>query len=137
MDYMADHSASRGIFKKQPDQIDFSYTLEHEGVVLGVGGITLINLTTAWLWLDLSEFAKKYIKTCYKVISEWLEILVKDKGIVRTQCYVEEDFEEAIRLVKHLGLHYEFTMLNFVGKKSAYMFVKFYGISDDKIDKQE
>lgn len=126
IDAVKGNSISRGILSKQPEVIDFSYTLEHNGKVLGIGGIRLINLTTCWLWVDMSKYAKEHIKTCYRVISEWLEILMKDKGIIRAQCYIEEDFEEAMRLVKHLGLHYEFTMPNFVGNKPACMFVRFF-----------
>lgn len=136
IDAVKDNSISRGILSKQPQEIDFSYALRHEGKVLGIGGIRLINLTSCWLWVDMSKYAREHIKTCYRVISEWFEILMKDKGIIRAQCYIEADFEEAIRLVRHLGLHYEFTMPNFVGKKPACMFVRFFfGVSDDICDK--
>lgn len=122
-----DDSISRGILSKQPEVIDFSYALEHEGKILGIGGIRLINLTTAWCWLDLTHYAGKHITTVYRVIKEWTDILVKDKGIKRLQAYIETDFPEAIRIVEHLGFHLESTMPNFVDGKPAYLFVKYTG----------
>lgn len=137
IDAVKGNSISRGILSKQPQEIDFSYALRHEGKVLVIGGIRLINTTTAWCWVDLTHHAGERIITVYRAIKEWMEILCRDKGIKRLQCYVEIDFEEAMRLVKHLGLRYEFTMPYFVGKKPAYMFVRFFGVSDDICDKQE
>ncbi|KKL27675.1 hypothetical protein LCGC14_2382790 [marine sediment metagenome] len=126
IDAVKDNSVSRGILSKQPEVIDFGYTLEHEGKILGIGGIRLINTTTAWAWVDLTHYAGERIITVYRVIKEWMEILAKDKGIKRLQAYIETDFEEAIRLVKHLGFHYEYTMSKFVGNKPACMFVRFF-----------
>lgn len=126
IDAVKDDSISRGILSKQPEIIDFGYTLEHEGKVLGIGGIRFINMTTAWAWVDLTHYAGEHIITVYRVIKEWMELLAKDKGIKRLQAYIETDFEEAIRLVKHLGFHYEYTMPNFVGNKPTRMFVRFF-----------
>lgn len=124
IDFVADHSVSRGISKHQPERIDYCYTLEHEGKVLCIGGFRLINLTTAWCWLDLTDVAGVYIIVCYRVIKEWLDIFVEEHGIKRLQCYVECDFPEAIRMVEHLGFKEESVMKNFVGDKGAYMYVK-------------
>ncbi len=120
-------SISRGILSKQPEVIDYGYTLEHEGKILGIGGIRLINLTTCWCWFDLTHYAGEHIITVYRVIKEWTEILMKDKGIIRAQCYIEVDFPESVRMVKHLGFSYESTMPKFVGSKSAYLYVKYFG----------
>ncbi len=120
-------SISRGILSKQPEVIDFGYTLEHEGKILGIGGIRLINLTTCWCWLDLTHYLSEHIITAYRVISEWMIILAKDKGIKRMQCYIEVDFPESVRMVKHLGFHQEHIMPKFVGEKSAYLYVKYFG----------
>ncbi len=130
LDFMADNSVSRGIQKHCPEQIDYCYTLEHEGNVLGVGGLRFINLTTMWCWLDMTHLASEYIIVCYRVIKEWMDIFVKEHSIKRLQCYIEKDFEEAIRMVQHLGFKYESTMPNFVGNCPAYLYVKFYGVSD-------
>lgn len=123
--YIADHSVSRGIFKKQPDEIDFCYTLEHENEPLGIGGIRLINTTTAWCWVDLSDKAKDHIIIIYRVIKEWMDIVCKEKGIKRLQAYIEYDFPEAVRMVEHLGFHMEFVMPRFINDKSAYMYVRY------------
>ncbi len=124
MDFIANHSVSRGIQKRCPEQIEYCYTLEHEGKVLGIGGFRLINITTAWAWLDMTDLAGEYIVVCYRVIKEWIDIFVEEHGIKRLQAYVECDFEEAIRMVKHLGFHKESVMENFTGDKDAFMFVR-------------
>ncbi len=124
IDFVAKYSVSRGISKYQPECIDYMYTLEHEGEVLGIGGFRLINPTTSWCWVDMTELAKKDIRTSYRVIKEWIDIFAKEHGLKRLQCYVETDFEEAIRMVQHLGFGYEFTMKSFIDDKDAFMYVK-------------
>ena len=125
LDYLADHSVSRGIQSKQPSAIEYLYTLEHEGVPLGVGGFRLINLTTAWCWVNLSDKMKHgHVIPTYRVIKEWIEMFTKEHGIKRLQAYVEVDFPEAIRMVEHLGFEQESIMKNFVGDKDAAMFVR-------------
>lgn len=124
-DYLAEHSLSRGIQKYQPEQIDYCYTLEHEGKPLIMGGFHIINLTTCWCWLDLAT--KDNILTAYRTIKEWLVLFAKEHGIKRLQAYVECDFPEAIRTVEHLGFIRESVMYNFIGDKDAYMYVRFIG----------
>jgi len=124
LDYLADHSVSRGIQSKQPSAIEYLYTLEHEGVPLGVGGFRLINLTTAWCWVDISEASRGHMITCYRVIKDWIDLFVEEHGIKRLQAYVEPNFPEAIRMVEHLGFEQESIMKNFVGDKDAAMFVR-------------
>jgi len=121
------NSISRGILSNQPEIVDYNYTLEHKGKILGIGGIRLINMTTAWAWVDLTHYAGEHIITVYRVIKEWMEILAKDKGIKRLQAYVETDFPEAVRVVEHLGFHQESVMPKFVGNKFAYLYTKFIG----------
>jgi RimJ/RimL family protein N-acetyltransferase len=126
LDFLADHSVSRGITKHQPECVDYCYTLEHEGKVLGIGGFRLINLTTAWCWLDMSDLAGGHIITSYRVSKKWMEIFAKEHGIKRLQAYIEASFPEAIRTVEHLGFHKESTMSNFVGNQPAYLYVRFF-----------
>lgn len=138
VEFVKEHSVSRGVLGKQPERIDYCYTLEDEGKILGIGGISLITPTTCWCWFDATEYVKEHWKTAYRVISEYLEILMKEKGIIRAQAYVGSDFPAAVRTVVHLGFHRESLMPNFVGKKPAYLYVRFFdGISDDKRNKQE
>lgn len=129
IEFVSKHSVSQGVLSKQPDTIDFSYCLEHEGKVLGIGGIRLINLTTCWCWIDLTHYAGKHIIAVYRVIKEWSEILAKDKGIKRMQAYIRVDFPDAIRTVEHLGFVKEFDkpMKDFVDNKDAFMYVKIIG----------
>lgn len=127
IDAVKDKSISKGILHKQPETIDYNYALEHKGKVLGIGGIRLINETTTWAWVDMSKDAEEHIITVYRVIKEWLEILARDKRIKRLQAYVEVDFPKAVRMVEHLGFHQESVMPKFVGEKSAYLYVRFFG----------
>jgi RimJ/RimL family protein N-acetyltransferase len=124
---VAGNSMSRGILHKQPAAIEFDYCLEHEGKILAVGGFRLINETTAWAWLDMTNHAKDHLIGVYRVTKEWMRTLTEELGVKRLQAYVEADFVEGIRLIQHLGFHFEYTMHNFVGNKPACMYVKFYG----------
>ncbi|MBN2591588.1 MAG: GNAT family N-acetyltransferase [Sedimentisphaerales bacterium] len=121
-EYLKDHSASRGIFKNTPEKVDYSYSLEHEGTLLGSGGFQLINTTTAWCWLDLTIHAKNYMTEVYRLIKEWIEIFVKDKEVKRLQAYVDPEFPEAIKTVEHLGFKYECDMELFYGDRNAYLY---------------
>lgn len=126
IEYLKDRSISRGVFKKQPGKIEWSFALEHEGMTLGVGGIDLITLTTAWSWLDLSCDIGEHTIVVYRVIKEYMAIVCKEHGIRRLEAYVEVGFEAGIRLVEHLGYHCEHRMPNFVDDRPADLYVKFY-----------
>ena len=122
--FVAEHSISRGVFAKQEARTEWSYTLEDNGKVLGVGGIIMLTPTTAWAWLDITEYAMTRIKTCYRVISDWMMVLAKSKGIRRLQAYIDPSFPQAVRLAEHLNFHRESTMKNFLGDKDADMYVR-------------
>lgn len=124
LDFVADHSISRGIQKRCPEQIDYCFTLEHEDNPLAIGGFRLINSTTAWCWIDLSDKAPSHLRATYRVIKEWIDVFTQEHGIRRLQAYVETDFKEAIRMVQHLGFQWESNMRNFMGDKDAFMYVK-------------
>lgn len=123
-EYLKDHSISRGVFKNTPTETEFSFSLEHEGVLLGSGGFRLINNTTSWVWLDLTHEAGKHIQTVFRVIGEYMDIFVKDKGIIRLQAYIDPNFPEAIRTVQHLGFERESNMVRFYPDRDAYMYVR-------------
>lgn len=122
--YVAEHSVSRGIQKHAPDQTEFCYTLEHEGVPLCIGGFQLINLRTAWCWVDMTDESSKYIAVAYRTIRDWIDIFIREHDIKRLQAYVECDFTEAIRMVQHLGFKKESIMKNFMGDRDAFMYVR-------------
>ena len=69
-DYLKTNSISKGIFKDTPEEIEFSFSLEHEGVLLASGGFQLINLATAWCWLDLTRQSVNHYHTVYRVMRE-------------------------------------------------------------------
>ena len=122
LDYLTDHSVSRGIQKHCPEETEYIYTLEHNDTVLMIGGFRLINKTTAWCWVDLSDNAGKYIPTVYRAMRDWIELFVEEHEIVRLQAYVECDFTEAIIMVQHLGFTKECIMEKFMGDKDAFLY---------------
>ena len=120
--FMKDNSVSRGILKRQPEQMEFTYALEHEGNLLGIGGIRLINLTTAWCWVDMTSIAGEHIIIVYRVIKEWMEKLVEEKELKRLQAYIELDFPEAIRMAQHLGFEKESILEGFLPSGDAFLY---------------
>jgi RimJ/RimL family protein N-acetyltransferase len=123
-EYIAENSMSRGIQKLCPEQADYTYTLEHEDVVLGIGGFRMINLHTAWCWVDLGPAGHENGLATYRVIKGWIKSFSEDKGLKRLQAYVECDFPEAIRMVQCLGFKKESIMENFMGDKDAFMYAR-------------
>lgn len=121
-EYLKDNSISRGIFKNHPDRIEYNFSLEHEDKLLGSGGFHMINTTCAWCWLDMTHHAESHIQTAYRVIQDWIETFVADKGIKRLQAYIDPEFPEAIRLVQHLGFERESNMELFYGDRDAYLY---------------
>lgn len=124
--YLADHTVSRGCFKDQPEETDYIYTLMHENEILGIGGIKIINPTTAWVWADATD--KVYGKgiKVIKIIRRTMEWLAKTYRLHRLQAYIEMDFPAAIRMVEHLGFEKECTLKEFVGDKDVYLYTRFF-----------
>ena len=126
LQFVAEHSISRGA-KEVPEQTDFWYTIEHDGEIMCTGGFRLINMTTAWCHVNLTDCSGGHIVHLYRIIRDWIDNFVKEHNIRRLQSYVMCDFEEGIRMVEHLGFTKESIMLGFSGNKPAYMFVRLYG----------
>lgn len=126
VEFVVDHSISRGCLSKEPEVTDYNYALEHDGIVLGIGGIRIMTPTVAWCYVNWTHYTAEHLKTCYRVVSEYMEIFCKDHNIRRLQAYVSADFPEAIRLAQHLGFHKESIMENFVDGRPALMYVRFF-----------
>jgi hypothetical protein len=120
---MATHSINQKVERKIMECIDYTYTLEHNGTVLGMGGFRMITPTTAWCWVDLSDEAVAKLLTSYRVIREWIKTFVEKQEIKRLQAFVRDD-ENNIRLVKHLGFEKESVMKNFFGDEDGFMFAR-------------
>ena len=125
LEVVREHSISKDNAKCVA-QIDYSYTIEHEGRVLLIGGIRLINHTTAWAWVNMTDYSKSHTLKMVRLIRKWEKNAVEKLGIKRLQAFVDVDFKEAIRFVEHFGFRkeYERPMKNFIGDKDAYLYVK-------------
>ena len=123
--FLAQHSISRG--KMHPERIDYVCTLEHEGKPLCLGGFKLMNYDTAWCWVDIADTAGGHTIAMYRVIKEWIDEFIKDHDLTRLQATVECDFEEAIRMVQHLGFKKESIMKKYVNGKDAFCYVRLRG----------
>lgn len=124
LEFVGEHSISRGCFKEQPTTIDYVYALEYEGLTLGVGGIKMVTPTVAWAWTDWTKYALKFRKTGYETVKKWMDVVVKQKGIKRLMAAVECDFEQALHMAEHLGFEKESVMFNWSDGKPAYMMVR-------------
>lgn len=134
--YVADHTVSRGCLRDLPDKEDYIYTLRHEDKILGVGGVKMINKTTGWAWIDATDNAWMTFpetRQALKVIREYMQIIVDLAGLHRLQAFVEMDFKVAIRTIEHLGFKREGIMKEFVSNKDVYLYVKFFGKTDNDI----
>jgi hypothetical protein len=126
IDYVKTRSISRGIFHKLPAQTEWSYALVDGEKTMVVGGIHMINQSTAFCWIDMTEESKSQIILVYRVIKQWMEELVRVHGIIRLQAYTEFNFPEADRVLDHLGFSIESEMRKFVGDYPAKLWVKFF-----------
>ena len=105
------------------DTLDYFYTLEHEGEILGVGGFRIIIPTTAWCWVDFTDYGVSRIKDTYRTTREWIDSWAKEHKIARLQAFIR-DSEKERRLVEHLGFQQESVMEHFYGKDNALMYFR-------------
>ena len=89
-----------------------------------VGGFRLLNLTSAWCWMDWTAEALRHKKEVYKTVRDWLDFITKEMGLVRLMACVKTDFPAAIRTIEHLGFCRESIMKHFYGEKDAYLYVR-------------
>ncbi len=112
---------------KEKTETDFVYALDHGDYVLGIGGFRMITPTTAWAWIELTDYVGSHLVPTYRVISEYMTIFCKTHRIHRLQAWVAKEFTEGLRVVRHLEFEEEYLMKGFLGKgKDAIMFVKYF-----------
>jgi len=123
LEYMAGHSISRGQ-KEFPVSIDVVFCLEHDGLILGTGGIKMMTPTVAWCWMDWSHDAMEHLYGGYRILSEWLGKMIETHNIKRLMAAVECDFPQAVNTVEHLGFERESIMKNWVDGRPAFLYVR-------------
>jgi hypothetical protein len=124
LEAMGKQSVSRGCLGSIPETTDFVYALKHRRELLAVGGIKLMNPTSAWAWLDLAPPALKHKTAVFRAIRDYLDGLMAKSGLTRLMAAVEPSFPEAIRTVLHLEFHEESRMPGFFGNEEGIMFVR-------------
>ena len=124
-EFMAEHSTNKGIHNKRVDRIDYDYTLEHDGNLLGMGGFSMIIPTTFWCWVDFTKTGEDHLLTAYRVIKEWIDNFAEDMAITRLQAFVRNN-ERHIRLVNHLGFIREGNMEKFYGTEDALLYKRIF-----------
>lgn len=125
--YVSEHSLYPPTGKDQSDFCDYSYVLDHGKYILGAGGFQPITSTTAWAWIELTEYVGSHLVPTVRVINEYMEIFCKNHHIRRLQAWVAKDFPEGLRTARHFNFEEEYMMKDFLGKgKDAIMFVKYF-----------
>lgn len=123
--FCADHGLSGTKFLDSESTAISTVVLEHEGNILGMGGIIKITEATAWGWVELTEYTNEKIYTVFRTITEWLIIVCRHYKILRLQTFINPEIAKNVRLVRHLGFERESTMPNFLGKnKDADLYVR-------------
>jgi hypothetical protein len=102
-DYVREHSISRGIKEQYYGTVDYDCACEHEGILLGVGGIKLLTPYSALCWMDWTEDARDHKIAGYRLVKEWLDDLMAKLELVCVIAYVRANFMEGRRTVEHLG----------------------------------
>ena len=128
-DYLVENSINQKQDRKLQPVIDYEYTLEDDGHILGTGGFRMVTEWTAWCWVNYSEVGVHtsllYLKETYRATRTWIDTWAKTKKIRRLQAFVEDN-ELNIRLVEHLGFKRESVMKNFFGDNDGFMYARIY-----------
>lgn len=119
---MEGRSISRG--GKGIEAIDVAYTLCAGETVLAIGGLRRLGGEAGWFWLDMSTEARSQILSVYRVVRDWVDLMLTQHGIRCAMCAVEFDFAEGLRLVEHLGFERQGTLPGFFGEKCGLLYVR-------------
>jgi len=130
LQHMETHSVSRGC-NENPETIDLIQSLEHEGELLGIGGLKLLTPASAWTWMSWTERALDFKTFCYRVVKEWQDKIVETFGLKLLMAAVEIDFPEAIATAEHLGYSRGPVLKGFFSDKDAYLYVREIKEGDD------
>jgi hypothetical protein len=128
LDFVAEHSLNQDVFKSQPEVYEHNYTLEHNGRILVIGGIKMLNKTTAIAWCNLTVFALDHVIETYRCMKTWTDEMCRTLGIHRLEANVEVGFQAGEVTVKHLGFDFEFRMKDYNDGKPADRYVKYYEV---------
>jgi hypothetical protein len=135
IEFVKVHGIHKGIPKIQPDHIDYKYCLEHDGKVMCIGGIKMINIHTAIGWFALTCYSGEHIIQVFRTWREFIEGFrgadgVWNQGIcgvMGVRClmaFVDVGFEEGERSVLHLGFEKQCRVRNFSGDTPADLWVR-------------
>ena len=129
IDFVAEHGIHKGVLKNQPDCLNYDYCLEHQNKVLVIGGMKLINHTTAIGWIALTCWSGEYIVEVYRTVKVWMDDMAKTLGIRCLMAFVDTGFEEGERTVLHLGFERQCRVKNFSDDSPADLWIKTFEVS--------
>jgi hypothetical protein len=118
--YAANNAIGPGKIGDIPVVNAYRSVIEHEGKILAVGGINVMNQWSAFATLALTDDARPYMTIVFRTIREYLDG-VTAKCLMAT---VDPDYEEGKRLVEHLGFTLQGEIPGFLGDKAALLYVR-------------
>jgi len=128
-EFVAEHSAFKNYYTKEPERLFYSVALEQDGNVIAVGGLMLITKHTAWAWCEITTFVENHKIELVRTMRDWLDVTVSELQLSRLQAWVDPERPEAVKLIKHLGFVEEFSMKDFLGlDKNVSLFIKLTGV---------
>ena len=82
-----------------------------EGRPVFAGGIVNLEWHRGEAWLLPTPYFRTHIKSCFRLMQEWLPKMAEWGGFVRVQATCPEESSEI--LFRHLGFEYEATLKHF------------------------
>lgn len=81
----------------------YGFTLEHEGIIIGCGGIVPLWQGRSVAWTLLSVHVKRHMV----VATKYARAALESCGVARVEMYVKKDFPQGHRWARMLGFDLE------------------------------
>jgi hypothetical protein len=119
--FVTDGSLTEGE-KRYDERENYTYTMEHDGVIMCIGGFKMMNRSTAWCWLDISCEAEKHKLSMIRTIKGWIDAFAYEHKLKRIQAYVDAGYYEGLKFIEHLGFERESLMKDAMPNGDAIMY---------------
>jgi hypothetical protein len=105
-----------------PDVIDFAYCIADDETRYGIMYIKLFAPGAAMVGVNMADTMKSKVFSLYRFMGDWLNTVVETHGIRCLLAFVHADFEDAIRLVEHLGFVRKATLETFNNGSPGFLY---------------